>query len=64
MNSLKLGDKAPDFTAPTTQGKLIFMNGWGMHGEFYFPIRLILPLFAPRNWEACQSLNWNLMSVT
>jgi peroxiredoxin len=34
MNSLKLGDKAPDFTAPTTQGEINFYewlgDAWGI----------------------------------
>jgi len=44
--ALRLGDIAPDFTADTTAGPIIFMNGSVIVGPYCF-IRLFTSLLHP-----------------
>ncbi len=47
---LRLGDLAPNFVAETSEGRIeFFMSIWVIVGEFYFPTRQIIPLYAPQN---------------
>jgi len=49
MSELKLGDKAPNFDAETSEGKINFYDYLGDSWEFYFRTLPIIHRFVPPN---------------
>ena len=56
MAALRLGDTAPNFSALTTEGQIMFHEWLVTSGEYYFHIQRISHLSAPQSFGTVSKL--------